>query len=340
MDTLTYYMEKNDMSITKYKYCWNFNKQDIMLLAGRLKSGGKIMIKFRTLLKRILAALALIALVMAAYFFCARPYQLHWGASDQEIKQAMPGDQLDPSPEFFATRAITIAGTPEEIWPWLLQMGYGRAGFYGYDILENQGSPRGILSADRILPEFQQFKAGDEVPISSVAKMVFYAIEPNQYLIWTGTDYQGSFLWALNPIDESHTRLVSRIRWSFHWTQPQLLALDLFTEFTDHLAVRKVLQGVKGRVEGQVEPMANLNTEVAVYVASALIFIVTLFLLLIRPLTWNSWLTGLAGGIVWLVTWYAPVSIWIGVGLELLVLGMICSPAFLGNARLLYKANT
>ncbi|HBW34194.1 hypothetical protein [Desulfosporosinus sp. BICA1-9] len=277
-------------------------------------------------INRILATLALIALVMTGYMLWARPYQLNWGATGQEVKQSMPGDQLDPNPEFFATRGITIAGTPEEIWPWLLQMGYGRAGYYGYDILENLGSPRGIHSADSILPEFQQFKVGDGVPISAVANMIFYAIEPNQYIIWTGMNHVGSFIWALYPIDESHTRLVSRIRWSFHWTQPSLLSLDLFTEFTDYLAVREILQGVKGRVENQIEPMAKLNTEFVVYVMSALIFIVTLCLLLIRPLTWNKWLTALAGGVAWLVTWYAPVSIWVGVGLELLVLWRICIP--------------
>ena len=276
-----------------------------------------------SIIKRILATLALIALVMVAYLLWARPYQLNWGATDQEVKQSMPGDQLDPTPEFFATRALTISGTPEEIWPWLLQMGYGRAGYYGYDILENLGSPRGISSADRILPEFQQFKVGDEVPISSVAHMVFFAIEPHKYLIWTGTNHQGSFIWALDSVDESHTRLVSRIRWSFHWTEPRMLALDLFTEFTDHLAVREILQGVKGRAEHQIAPIARINAEFVVYVLAALTFFVTLFLVLIRPLTWNRWLTGLAGGVVWLVTWYAPVSIWIGVGLELFLLWRI-----------------
>lgn len=277
-------------------------------------------------IKRIVATFALIALVMAAYLIWARPYQLIWGATDAEVKQDMPGDQLDAHPEFFATRAITISGTPKEIWPWLLQMGYGRAGYYGYDILENLGSPLGIRSADRILQEFQQFKVGDRVPISSVAHMEFFAIEPNKYLIWNGTNHQGSFIWALYPVDERNTRLVGRIRWSFHWTQPSLLALDLFTEFTDHLAVREILQGVKGRVENQIVPMAKQNTEFIVYVMSALIFIITLFSLLIRPLTWNRWLTGLAGGVAWLVTWYAPLSIWVGVGLELLVLWRLCIP--------------
>jgi len=295
------------------------------------------MMKFfaSSMIKRILATLTLVALVMGVYLIWARPYQLSWGASEQEMIQAMPGDQLDPNPEFFATRAITIAGTPEEIWPWLLQMGYGRAGYYGYDILENLGSPRGIASADRIIPEFQQFKVGDEVPISSVARMKFFAIEPYRHIIWTGTNQKGSFLWALYPVDESHTRLVSRIRWSFHWTQPSLLSLDLFTEFTDYLAVREILQGVKGRVENQIEPMAILNTEFVVYVMSALIFIITLFLLLIRPLTWDKWLKGLAVGVAWLVTWYAPVSIWVGFGLEIFVLWRLCIPqAFFAKSRL------
>jgi len=266
--------------------------------------------------------LALIGRVIAAYALWARPYQLHWGATDEEVKQAMPGDQLDPHPEFLATRAITIAGTPEEIWPWLIQMGYGRAGFYGYDIMENLGSPRGIRSADRILPEFQHFKAGDEVPISPVARMVFYDIEPDRYIIWAGKTevVPGGFTWALYPLDKGHTRLVSRIRWSYHWAQPGLLTLDLFTEFADHLAVRKVLQGVKERVESRIEPMTQQNAEFAVYVVAALIFWATLLLLLIRPLTWGRWLAGLAGGVGWLITWYAPVSIWIGIGLELLVL--------------------
>lgn len=128
---------------------------------------------------KILAILILVGSVMAAYFLWARPYQLRWGATEAEVLRGMPGDELNPAPTFLATRALTIEGTPEEIWPWLLQMGYGRAGFYGYDILENIGSPYGIRSTDRILPEFQHFAVGDEVPLSAAGGLVFYAIEPN-----------------------------------------------------------------------------------------------------------------------------------------------------------------
>ena len=279
------------------------------------------------LLYKILAALALVGMVMSAYWIWARPFQLHWGATDAEVLRPMPGDELDASPTFLATRAITIEGTPQQIWPWLLQMGYGRAGFYGYDILENLGSPRGIQSADRILAQFQQFKVGDIVPISAVAHEIFYAIAPDQYLIWAGTSGNdpGGFTWALYPINEHQTRLVSRIRWSYHsWTQPEAFVLDVFTEFTDHLAVRKILQGVKGRVEDHVEPMIQANTEFAIYVASVLIFLGAVVLILLGPLAWRTWLAGFSAGAAWLITWYAPVSIWVGAFLELFVLWRLC----------------
>ncbi len=268
----------------------------------------------------VMAIFALIGLVMTAYLRWARRYQLRWGATDEEVNRHMPGDELNPNPKFLATRAITIEGKPEDVWPWLVQMGYRRAGFYGYDILENIGSPRGIHSADRILPEFQHFTVGDEVPISPAGGLVFYAIEPNRYLIWSGEAGWGGFTWALYPVDEKYTRLVSRIRWSHNWRKPGQLALDLFTEFTDHLSVRKILQGVKGRVEGRIEPMRRANTEVALYVAAAWIFVAAIVLILLRPLTWRRWLAGVAAGTAWLATWYAPVSIWIGALLEFLVL--------------------
>ena len=145
------------------------------------------------MVKKIIAVLALLCIVMAVYLLWGRPYQLRWGATDAEVNRSMPGDELDSHPTFLATRAITIDGTPQQIWPWLLQMGYTRAGYYGYDIFENLGSPLGIRSAVTILPQFQHFKVGDVVPISPAASMEFYAIQPNSYLIWSGKDGVGGF---------------------------------------------------------------------------------------------------------------------------------------------------
>ena len=64
----------------------------------------------------------------------------------------MPGDELLDQPSFQATRAISIRAPPEDVWPWLVQIGYGRAGFYAYDLLDNLGHGR---SAERIRPELQ-----------------------------------------------------------------------------------------------------------------------------------------------------------------------------------------
>jgi hypothetical protein len=83
--------------------------------------------------------------------------------------------------------------------------------------------------------------------------------------------------------------------------------------------MRKVLEGVKGRVEGKIEPRGDLNIEFFIYLGSFLVFIWAAISVLRLPLTRTSWLVGLFGGITWLVAWYAPASIWIGPILSLFV---------------------
>jgi hypothetical protein len=268
------------------------------------------------------AILAIFGIVIGVYLFLARPYQLTWGATNEEIQRPMPGDELDPAPDFLATRAVTINAPPDEIWPWLIQMAYNRAGFYGYDILENIGSERGLRSAEEIIPEFQNFNVGDEVPISALHSMVFYAIEPNEYLIWAGKQgpAPGGFTWALYPIDETQTRLVSRIRWSYQLDQPGAVALAAFTDLTDHIAVRKILQGIKGRVEGRIEPMLVQNIEFILYVATFVLFVYGLVVVVLCPLTWQRWLMAVGAGLIWMLSWYASIPIGVS-GLLILLIG-------------------
>ena len=87
----------------------------------------------------------------AAFVGWYRPWHMRWGATDEEIAEAMPGDELLPVAEFHPTRAITIAARPDEIWPWIVQIGFNRAGFYAYDLVDNLAKP----SAERIIPELQ-----------------------------------------------------------------------------------------------------------------------------------------------------------------------------------------
>jgi hypothetical protein len=262
---------------------------------------------------RIGGVLAIIVIIAGIYLLIVRPHQLTWNATDTELNRPMPGDELDPTPSFLSTRAITIDASPGEIWPWIVQMGWSRAGYYGYDFIENINSPRGILSADSIIPELQQVEVGDTIPISELGVWLMYDVEPDSYLVWTGTDTLSAFTWALYPIDSLSTRLVNRIRWTHHWDDLQLLALDLFTEVADFLAVRKVLHGVKARAEGSTIQSFTANTiEFFAYAMIPLIFLVLLLWLLVRRFTWRNLFTVLGSGVLWLVTWYSSISLFFG----------------------------
>ena len=288
-----------------------------------------------TLVVRVLSAIALIGLVLGAYLFVARPSQLHWGATDAEVARAMPGDALSDLPTFLSTRAITIDAAPGVIWPWLVQLGYGRAGFYGYDILENLGSPRGMHSADRIVPELQRPAIGDPLPLSAAGGLIFNAIQPNEYLVWSGASgrFPGAFTWALFPVNATRTRLVSRIQWSHHWTQPLVLVMDLFTEFTDHLAVRKILHGVKDRAEGRVESFTWQTFEFAMLVWALFAFAAEIVLVLRGPLNWSGWLSAVVAGVAWLVVWYAPIPVALGTAVNVFASALLFANWRGGAAR-------
>jgi hypothetical protein len=274
-----------------------------------------------TALKKLAAATALGGLLACAYLFAARPCHMRWGATADEVARSMPGDALSRRPTFLATRAITIEGTPADIWPWLVQMGYGRAGFYGYDVLENLGSPRGMRSADTILPDLQRLAAGDPLPLSAVASLVVHAVVPYQYVVWAGQsgEHPGAFTWALYPLDAQHTRLVSRIQWRHHYSPPLTLALDVFTEFTDGIAVRKILLGVKDRVEGRVEPLSRQAVEFLLYLWALVSLLAAVAVLLWKPLGRSTWLTALGAGTAWLIVWYAPIAVATGTLVNLAV---------------------
>jgi len=273
-------------------------------------------IPLRSFPGRLLAALAVPGFFLIVYWIAIRPSQLRWGATPEEVARSMPGDRLVSNPTFCATRAVTIRATPEEIWPWLVQMGYSRAGFYGYDLIENLGSARGIRSAGSILPEFQHPRAGDVLPISAVAHLAFGTIQPNQYLIWRGEadPADGAFTWALYPVDPDHTRLVSRIRFRYHSSHPWLLTLDLFTEFADHLAVPKLLHGIRDRAEGRTpEPLLTESLEIIVLIVALLQFALATWAVFRDPFRSRVWLMALVSGSVLLFVFYAHAWLWINV---------------------------
>ncbi len=180
------------------------------------------------------------------YLRWARPRQLRWGATAAEVNRPMPGDELVERPSFNATRAVTVFASPEQVWPWIVQMGFGRAGWYSYDLLDNLGRP----SADTILPELQNVKPGDLVPLGpSAAGLYVREFETNRWMVW---DDQGkgktSWVWGLYPQEDGSTRLITRVRIRYNWFSP-MIVFDLLIEFTDIIMMRKSMLGIKERAE-------------------------------------------------------------------------------------------
>ena len=99
---------------------------------------------------------------VAAGLACLRARVLRWGATDEEVNLALPGDELVPHADLTATRAVTVGAAVDGVWPWIAQLGQGRGGFYSYDFLENLVGCD-IHSADRIVPAWQSIDVGDEV---------------------------------------------------------------------------------------------------------------------------------------------------------------------------------
>ena len=78
---------------------------------------------------------------LCVYLVLIRPWQLRWGATDAEVARSLPGDEVVTRPSFNATRAITIQARPEAVWPWIVQIGSRRAGWYSLDQIDNAGIP-------------------------------------------------------------------------------------------------------------------------------------------------------------------------------------------------------
>lgn len=187
-----------------------------------------------------------------------RNWRLRWGATDAEVSQALPGDDIIPNPRAGWTHVITINAPSSHVWPWIVQIGCRRGGWYSYDLLDNGGQP----SAECILPEHQSLNVGDLIPF--VPKGDFAvpvaALQPGRAIVVGGTmpgsDNPVSVTWAfvVLPDGEMKSRLVSR--WRADW-RPGLFpdfAWGIMTEAIGFVMDRKMLLGIKRRAETKPTP--------------------------------------------------------------------------------------
>jgi hypothetical protein len=194
--------------------------------------------------------------VVAASALLARRQYLRWGATDEEIALALPGDELVPRANITATRAVAIDATADRVWPWIAQLGQGRGGFYSYDFLENLVGCD-MHSADRIVPEWQSNEVGSEVRLHPEVSLAVAAVEPGRALVLQGGVPMGSlpppydFTWAfvLRAGPDGTTRLVVRERYGYSRWWSGLLVEPV--QVVSFVMSQRMLRGIRDRAESQ-----------------------------------------------------------------------------------------
>ncbi len=198
-----------------------------------------------------------------AYEGWLKRWQQRWGATDEEVALPLPGDNLVEEPATQQTRAITIQAAPEEVWPWIVQMGADRGGFYTYDLLENLFG-LGIHSAGEIVAQWQDLDVGDVVSGDRARTGGWYVVElhPKEALVLKGANraagrplrrdeqLKWEFLWtfALRAVAGGGTRLLVRERVAFDSRLTRTLMAPL--GLVSFVMTRGMMLGIKSRAEG------------------------------------------------------------------------------------------
>jgi hypothetical protein len=233
----------------------------------------------------LFAGAAAAAGAAATYAFAVRPWWRSWGVDPADVSVALPGDDLVADPTVTETRGLEIGAPADAVWPWLVQMGYNRGGWYSYDVVDMKGA-----SLDRIDPALQQLAVGDLVPNSPDTAFEVRVVEPGRSLVLYADEklveaqvaasrakkeageegeatpanlqaagkmmpsmpgFAASWAFVLEPLDGgSRTRLVERLR--LRMPAPEGPATVLMGEafgFGVFTMVRKQMLGIRDRAE-------------------------------------------------------------------------------------------
>jgi hypothetical protein len=205
--------------------------------------------KFLLILKKaakIIGNLAILAIVAGVvYLVFIHSWHLRWGASDDEVHQLLPGDDLIAEPNYQCTRAVTILAPAEDIWPWLVQIGQDRGGFYSYNWIENLFG-LDIHNVYQIVPEWQHLEKGDMVRLSPLYPMEVVVMEEARAIVYklppNGRIKQTTWAFVLHPLNSQTTRLIVRMR--LNTVGAPITTLILFDP-GHFIMERKMMLGIK-----------------------------------------------------------------------------------------------
>lgn len=203
-----------------------------------------------------------LATLVGVYHVVIRPWQVRWGATDEEVAARLPGDERIAEPATQVTRAIDVDAPPEAVWPWIVQLGADRGGFYSYDWLEDLFG-LGIHSANAVVADWQQLAVGDLVAADARRRGGWYVVDlrPDELLALQVADLRRGrptsradrpgweFLWtfALRPTPGGTTRLVVRERVAVGRRSLRLLLTPV--GIVSFVMTRRMLLGLAARAE-------------------------------------------------------------------------------------------
>jgi hypothetical protein len=236
------------------------------------------------MLRRIVVGSTIAAASWAAFYATSRWYAT-WGTDPTEAGRELPGDDLVPDATKIETRGITIDAPPSAVWPWLVQMGYDRAGWYSYDRLDMRGH-----SADEIHPEWQALAVGDVLHTDPGGGFVVKALEPERSLVvfidsdlvaeqrGSGAEmpattdasglaasgkvmsatmpsrYAASWAFVLEPLGTDRTRLLERVRFGMEAGSRAAVPAGPLLGFGVFVMMQRQMLGIRDRAERHASP--------------------------------------------------------------------------------------
>ncbi len=247
---------------------------------------------------KILSIIIVFVILTLVFSFYIQPWFQKWGATDEEIRATLPGDDLVPGSSVVYSRAITINASPSVVWPWLVQIGQDRGGFYSYELLENiLGSD--THNADRIVPEWQHLEVGNRVrmgPKEGVwanSSNIVGGVVPEKYLvlITPGASQtrvsdvihgNGTWSFILVPVDGKTTRLVVR-GWRIESQDPVIrLLYGSVVDSGQFILERKMMVGIKERAEGKIQSQTDDIFQVLLWMAAFFGLVIAIILVLVQ----------------------------------------------------------
>jgi hypothetical protein len=191
-----------------------------------------------------------------------------WGSTPEERRRRLPSDDLVPEPSFSTNHAITMRGHADDVWPWLVQTGWHRAGWYTYRWVDRLLFPANAPSATEILPEFQGLAVGDHVPDGPPESECYFMVEwmeaPHLLVLRSHTHLppwpddawlDWVWTWAIDELGDGRVRVHLRTRGSIG--PPWLAVAYRAALWTDFVMARSHLRGLRDRVELRARAMTH-----------------------------------------------------------------------------------